>query len=205
MERKPFYRRGWFQMAVSAAILAVLASNLDLATLAEFFRRSDPRILVVLAILYPFDRVFMAWKWRLLARSEGSRMSLFTATRIYLASGAVGLVLPLGGFGPDMVRVALLSRHGMPMRLAVPSILVERACGILGAGIMVGVSLGLLLILLQPEAGTPLARAAWISAWTVAIVSAVIGACYAAVRVPAVGRFLGRIVERLKLGSHYET
>jgi len=205
MERKPLHRRRWFQIAVSALVLAVLASNLEFATLARFVTGVHPGFLVALAVLYPADRVFMAWKWHLLVRAEGSPMSLWTAIRIYQASGVVGLIMPLGGAGPDVVRVAMLKHHGMPMQLAVPSILVERACGILAAGMMVVVSLGLLLVLLQPEAGTPLARAAWISGWTGVIVGAGIAAIYAAVRIPTVGRVLGRIVDRLRLGSHFET
>lgn len=204
-QRTPLHRRRWFQITVSVAILALLARNLDLDTLVDFLRGAHPGLLLVLALFHIVDRVFMAWKWHLLVRSEGTSMTLWTAVRIYLASGPVGLIIPLGGLGPDMARVAMLSHNGMPMSLSVPSIIVERACGILASGIMVGISLGVLLTLLQPESGTELARAAWITAWAILIVGGSLGACYAAIRVPALQAVVSRAMDRLKLKSHYET
>jgi uncharacterized protein (TIRG00374 family) len=205
MAEKPLHQRRWFQIAVSVSILALLATTLDLGTLREFIRRGDREILLLLALLFPADRVFMAWKWHLLVRAKGSTMRLWTAIRIYLASGAVGLIVPLGGVGPDMARVAMLSHHGMPMSLAVPSILVERACGVLGSAIMLAVSIGVLVVMVDPQPGMPLERGLWIAGWTVVIVAAGLGATYAAARVSQVERLAGRLIDRLRLRPHVQT
>lgn len=205
MASTKFYRNRWFQVAVSVVILAVLARSLDATALIDFIKRGDPWLLLLLVLFFPVDRVFMAWKWRLLVRSEGFDLRLWTAIRIYLASSAVGLIVPLGGVGPDVVRVAMLSHHGMPMQLSVPSILVERVCGILGSGIMLSVAVGLLILLLGAQATSSFVDTVWMAAWMLVTLGAGIGACYFLFRVPHVGRMLGKLIGRLGLRGQFQT
>lgn len=141
-------KRRILQVAVTLLVLGALVYSVDLQQARELLRRADAFTLVAMMLLFPLDRLFMAWKWLLLARVHDRRISFWTGTRVYLGSSA-GMFLPVGGLGPDLVRVALLSKHGMASEHAVASILVERLCGIAGALLML-MTAGVLLIMLLP-------------------------------------------------------
>ena len=147
-------KRKALQIAVTLAILGALAATVDFRQAADMVRRADAFTLVAMALLFPLDRLFMAWKWYLLARVREDTISFWTGTRIYLGSTTIGLFLPLGGLGPDVVRVAMLTRHGMAAENAASSILVERLCGIAGSLLMLGMALILLLVLLPGASGS---------------------------------------------------
>lgn len=144
------------QIAVSVIVIGIFASQLSWSTITRFFSRADGWVLFAMIVLFPIDRFFMAWKWHLLVRNHKTGVRLWDAIRIYLASSAVGLVLPLGGLGPDVARVAMLSAHGMPSDVSVPSILVERICGIASAVMMMGLSIVLMALLVQEQSSDQL-------------------------------------------------
>lgn len=168
-------QRKALQVAVTLVVLGVLAFMVDFHKAAELMRRADKLSLVAMTVLFPLDRLFMAWKWFLLARVRERTISFWTGTRIYLGSTTIGLFLPLGGLGPDMVRVAMLSRNGMASENALASILVERVCGVAGSLLMLAMALVLLLMLLPEQAagiGGYLSQAARITALGLVILAA---------------------------------
>lgn len=139
------------QYSVTIALMVALAATVDWPDVVRLLRRATPDLLVLLIAVYVMDRVFMAWKWHLLARTMGTAPSFWMSTRIYVGSSVAGIALPLGGLGPDVVRTMLLTREGMPSEHAVSSILVERLCGIAGAALMLLFAGVLLLVLLPGE------------------------------------------------------
>lgn len=154
----PLSREAWrnlLRIGVSAGALVGIFLVMDWGQAREVLSRADVSTIAALIMLYIGDRVFMAWKWYLLARGAEDTPPLGASTRIYLASSAVGVFLPLGGLGPDIVRVAMLTRRGMRAERAVGSILVERLCGIVGAALMMMTAVALLLVIAP---GSPVAR-----------------------------------------------
>ena len=158
LKRVPVRVKKLLQLAISIAILGFFISYLDWASIVNFFHRANGWILLGLIALFPIDRLFMAWKWFLLVRDHPTPISFWDGARIYLASSALGLLLPLGGLGPDVARVAMLSRQGMSADISVPSILVERLAGIVSAVLMMILSILLMLFFMQEQAPESLRR-----------------------------------------------
>lgn len=143
-KRVPFYKRRSFHIAVSATLLAILCSRLRDEDIKDIFVDADLKYIALFFIIEFADRVFMAWKWRLLLLREHANYPLGHAIRVYLMSTATGLLLPLGGVGPDIVRIGWLKLDGVPGHAAVSSVLVERLTGVLGTLIMVCFAMALL-------------------------------------------------------------
>jgi uncharacterized protein (TIRG00374 family) len=145
-KRIPFYRRRSFHILVSVTLLAVLCSRLQSEDLKGIFTNADLKFIGLFFVIEFADRVFMAWKWRLLLLREYPGYPLGQAIRVYLMSTATGLLLPLGGVGPDLVRIGWFKLDGVPGHAAVSSVLVERLTGVLGTLIMVCFAMALLFM-----------------------------------------------------------
>ena len=143
-KRIPFYKRRSFHILVSATLLAILCSRLQSEDLTRIFTQAAPIYIILFFVIEFADRIFMAWKWRLLLLREYPHYPLGHAIRVYLMSTATGLLLPLGGVGPDLVRVGMLKIDGVPGDAAISSILVERLTGVLGTLIMVCFAMAML-------------------------------------------------------------
>lgn len=143
-KRIAFYKRRSFHIAVSVTLLAILCSRLQGEDVRRIFTNADLRFVGLFFVIELADRIFMAWKWRLLLLREYPHYSLKQAIRVYLMSGATGLLLPLGGVGPDLVRIGWLKLDGVPGHAAVSSVLVERLTGVLGTLMMVVMAMALL-------------------------------------------------------------
>lgn len=199
----PFYRRRWFKLLISLMVLGSLFSQLNIPELGAFIERADWRYLALLLVLLPLDRVFMAWKWRLLLRTEYPEYGLLEAIKVYLLSNAAGLALPLGGMGSDVVRLGLLKFQGIPSELSVSSILVERLTGLAGSLLMLILGLLLLLSLLTQPSSVPLQ-----SLLILACVGTTIG--LALILSPRLRSLLGAdrwmlaLFTRLRLGRHWQ-
>lgn len=125
-------------------MLGILCSKLQAQDIRGLFTNADLKFVGLFLIIELADRLFMAWKWRLLLLREYPHYSLKQAIRVYLMSGATGLLLPLGGMGPDIVRIGWLKMDGVPGEAAISSVLVERLTGLLGTLMMVCLAMALL-------------------------------------------------------------
>ncbi len=128
----------WFRLAVTLAILAWLATGIDLGEAGRAMLETDSRALLLVALLVALDRVVMIWRWVLLLRATGAPVSTEAAARIFLVSSFVGSFLP-AGVGGDAARAYQLSRHTTRGHEAIASVAVDRFLGvvaivILGAG-----------------------------------------------------------------------
>ena len=184
------------QIAGSAGILAAFAWTTDWGQARDLLARANPWILVMMALLFPLDRLLMAWKWHLLARIHDSCVDLWTGTRIYLGSSAAGLFLPLGGLGPDLVRTVMLTSHGMRSEAAVSSILVERLCGTAGAALMLVTAILLLLVLLPGQAAQLRASVPAMLAVLAAALGAILAAGWVLAMTPPVRRLGQRLRQK---------
>jgi uncharacterized protein (TIRG00374 family) len=118
------------QLLVSGGLIALLFSMLDVTQAMALLRSASPVGLVVLLLLHIVDRVLMAYKWDVLLASVNKAMGLYHALRVYYISAAVGIALPIGGLGPDIVRFLQTRRLGLTSGEVASSMVVERALGL---------------------------------------------------------------------------
>ena len=91
------------RLAITAAILAYLATRIDMAAAAQATAAvSRPHLLLVL-VMVGVDRLVMIARWVLLLRASGINISSGDATRLFLVSSFVGSFLP-AGIGADAAR-----------------------------------------------------------------------------------------------------
>jgi uncharacterized protein (TIRG00374 family) len=119
----------WARLAITVAILAYLASDIDMGAAARAVIQIDPRYLALVLVLVALDRVVMILRWLLLLRSSGVAIRDRDAARIFLVSSFVGSFLP-AGVGADMARAYGLSRETTDPSEALASVAIDRVLGI---------------------------------------------------------------------------
>lgn len=118
-----------FRLAISAAILAYLATRIDMAEATRATAAvSLPHLFLVL-VMVAADRAVMILRWILLLRASGNPISTAYATRLFLVSSFVGSFLP-AGFGADAARAYGLTRENTAGSEALASVAVDRLLGI---------------------------------------------------------------------------
>lgn len=123
------------RLAISVAILAVLAMGIDMGRAARAIADIDVRHLALVLALVAVDRAVMAFRWILLLRASGIAISTADATRLFLVSSFVGSFLP-AGVGADAARAYGLSRDATTGSEAVASVAVDRLLGVLSLVVM---------------------------------------------------------------------
>jgi len=132
MSPGPPTKRRWLKallsVAVSAGLLAWLASRSDTDALLDLIKGMRPGWFLLAAALIPLQVILSAARWRRVAEDLSMPMEFSTAVREYGLSMFLNQVLP-GGMTGDGVRVWRHKRGhgsvGAPLRAAV----VERASG----------------------------------------------------------------------------
>lgn len=184
------------QLCVSVGLLAFLLSRLDWQRSLLMIRGANPLLLASILMVHAADRVLMALKWHQLLRVLDDRLERRSAIAVYYESTFIGFALPLGGFGPDIVRFVRLRGRGIDSHVTLSSIVMERLNGALATLAFITVGC-VVLARLAPPPG--LRHFALISA-IVAGVAGLIGATL--IFYPALGRALIRL---FKLPASLET
>ena len=155
------------RLIVTAAILALLATTIDMAAAARAVAAVDLGYLAIVLVLVAIDRMVMILRWVLLLRASGIKVSAPHAARIFLVSSFVGSFLP-AGIGGDAARAWGLTRVTSEGSEALASVVVDRVLGILSL-----VAMGVVgLVMWTPGGG---------SDWgSIAAIGVLIGACLAA-------------------------
>ena len=121
-------RSVWVRTIVTAAVLVLLASRIDLGATAAALARPDPALTLLVVLLMMADRTLMIWRWIILLRARGAAISARSATWIYLESAFVGGYTAIAG---DAARAYALARHLSQGSVAVASVAVDRLLGML--------------------------------------------------------------------------
>lgn len=141
-----------FRLAITVAILAFLATRIDMGDAARATAAIRTPHLVLVLMMVALDRAVMILRWVLLLRASGIPISTGDATRLFLVSSFVGSFLP-AGIGADAVRAYGLTRYKTqdpgpktpgpktPGSEAVASVAVDRLLGITSLVIMALVGL----------------------------------------------------------------
>lgn len=136
---------GAVRLFVSAAILAYLASRIDMAAAGRaLVGVSVPHLLTVLGLV-ALDRSVMILRWVLLLRGSAIVIPARHAAEIFLVSAFVGSFLP-AGIGGDVARAYGLSRVTTSGKDALASVVIDRVLGILSL-----LSMGLAGLMLWPS------------------------------------------------------
>ena len=129
------------KIAVSGILIGVIVWMLGgVGEVGAQILRIDPLYIVPIVALIMIDRGLMAYKWCLLLRGRGIRLSFLHAMMVYCASAIWGLFLPTT-VGADAIRAYSTSRTGIDPKEVVASIIVERFIGFLSALVLAVLSL----------------------------------------------------------------
>lgn len=145
----------WTRLAITAAILAWLATRIDMGAAARAVLSVSPAHLALVLLLVAVDRLVMIWRWILLLTARGVAVAPGEAARVFLVSSFLGTFLP-AGIGGDAARAWSLTRITGRTGEALASVVVDRLLGVLSLAAM-GVA-GLLLW--SPTGGPGLTRVA---------------------------------------------
>jgi uncharacterized protein (TIRG00374 family) len=140
----------WVRLAVTAAVLAYLASTVDLVEAARALVSVDLGDLALVLALVAVDRAVMILRWILLLRASGVEIAAARAARLFLISSFVGSFLP-SGIGGDAARAYGLSRTAASGSEALASVVVDRLLGIVSLALMGMVG----LLAWRPEGALP--------------------------------------------------
>jgi glycosyltransferase 2 family protein len=117
------------RLAITAAILAYLATKIDMAAAAQATAAISRPHLILVLMMVGLDRAVMIVRWILLLRASGIGISTGDATRLFLVSSFVGSFLP-AGIGADAARAYGLARENTTGSEALASVAVDRLLGI---------------------------------------------------------------------------
>jgi glycosyltransferase 2 family protein len=139
-------RRGLgLRIAVSFALLLLLALFVDWGRLGARLGAANPILVLAVVALATLDRCLMAWKWWLLVRSRDANLGLWATMRAYYLASFAGYFLPMT-VGADAVRVGALAGTSRPAVL-VASVVLERLIGALAQAVLAGLSVATLVTL----------------------------------------------------------
>ncbi|HEY0683052.1 MAG TPA: lysylphosphatidylglycerol synthase transmembrane domain-containing protein [Steroidobacter sp.] len=132
------------QFAASVGLLAFLLSRLDWQRTVTLIRGAEPLLLAMIVMIQAADRVLMALKWRQLLRVLDNRLGPWSAIGVYYESTFIGFALPLGGFGPDIVRFVRLRERGLDTHVTLASMVMERLNGVIATLALIAVGFAVL-------------------------------------------------------------
>jgi len=136
-------RSGWlgliFRVCATFSVLGVILYNVDWqTTTATMAKLSVGAGLLAIALI-----VFMvsngALRWWLVCRSIDVPLRPFEALRYFYITGFANQAMP-GTFGGDGLRIFLMHRAGHDAGAVTSSIVVDRACALVGLGLLVVVT-----------------------------------------------------------------
>jgi hypothetical protein len=162
-----------FRLAITVAILAYLATRIDMGEAARATAAIRTPHLVLVLMMVALDRAVMILRWVLLLRASGIAISTKDATRLFLVSSFVGSFLP-AGIGADAARAYGLTRG---TRHEAPSATASEALASVAVDRLLGVASLVLMAIIGVIAWTPEGPGGWRIA---AAIGLALAACVAA-------------------------
>ena len=122
--------------AVSAALMGCLLALVDYPYLAGLVRQARGGFLLMVVAVTIADRLFMAFKWRILLRALGLRIPLSEAVKSYFISSFLGIFMPVS-IGADAARILTVNLPDNTRDRITASIVMERLLGMLALAFLV--------------------------------------------------------------------
>lgn len=123
------------KLAVSVAVLWLLASGADWADLAARLAAADPSLLAAGLVVKALTLPLAALRWRAAGRAAGMVLSRLTAFKLQMASIFLGQVLP-GAVGGDLLRGWFTWRLGQSPGAVVAAMLLDRISALVGVALL---------------------------------------------------------------------
>lgn len=151
----------WARPAVSAAALAAVIWRLGSGPFLEGIRALDARDLLAAVAIFFITTACCAWRWKIVARGLGLRLSLPAAVAAYYRCLFLNLTLPSGVAG-DVHRGVSHGRDVHDVGRALRAVVWERTAGQV---VQVMLTISVLLVLPSPvRASMPLVAGALVAA-----------------------------------------
>ena len=123
------------KVGVSAALLWVLFSRVDVARLWSVARNASALWLAAALTLYAVMILISAWRWGLLLKAQGLDFPFRRLTASFLVATFFNNFLP-SNIGGDVVRIADTAPAAGSKTLATTVVLIDRGIGLLGLVLM---------------------------------------------------------------------
>ena len=120
--------RRWAGSALAAAVLAVVVWRLGTGPFLAGVEAVDGRALLAAAAIFFVTTVFSAWRWTIVSRGLGIRLSLPAAVAAYYRAVFLNLVLPAGIAG-DVHRGVIHGREVRDVSRGMRAVVWERTAG----------------------------------------------------------------------------
>jgi uncharacterized membrane protein YbhN (UPF0104 family) len=137
--------RRWAGAAISVAVLAIVVWRLGTGPFLAGLEAIDGRALLAAAAIFFVATLCGAWRWTVVARGLGVRLSLPTAVAAYYRAVFLNLLLP-GGVAGDVHRGVRHGREVHDVSRGLRAVVWER-----GAGQVVQVVLTISVLLVLPS------------------------------------------------------
>lgn len=117
------------KVAVTAALIAVIALTVDLGQLGRALVGADPAALFMAFLIYQAGILVRSYRWQVLLEAQGAAVPLPRLVGLYYVGTFFSNFLPTG-LGGDLVKMYELRAQADGTR-AVSTVLVDRAMGLL--------------------------------------------------------------------------
>ena len=138
--------RRWGSTALALAVLAVVVWRLGTGPFLDGVKAIDARALLLAAVIFFFTTLASAWRWTIVSRGLGARLSLPAALAAYYRAVFLNLVLPAGVAG-DVHRGVAHGREVNDVGRGMRGVVWERTAGQV---VQVVLAVAVLLILPSP-------------------------------------------------------
>ena len=161
----------WASRAVAAVVLAVVIWRLGTGPFLAGLKAIDGRAVLAAAAVVLLTTVCSAWRWTIVARGLGVRLSLPAAVAAYYRALFLNLTLP-GGVAGDVHRGVSHGREVRDVGRALRAVVWERAAGQVVQAVM---TISVLLMLPSPvRSSMPFVAGAVV---TIALAVVLVGRC----------------------------
>jgi glycosyltransferase 2 family protein len=126
------------KLAVTVAILGLLASGADWAAITARMSAADPWLLAAGFAAKAATLPMAALRWRAIGRAADFQISRWLAFRLQMASSFLGQLLP-GSVGADLLRGWFTWQLGHPAGAVMLALLVDRLMALLGV-VLIGLA-----------------------------------------------------------------
>jgi len=145
MKRWTLYAR----VIVTIAICVLIVRFIDWNTLSNTLQEAKGNWIAAFILIHVVDRLFMAYKWRLLLRESGVSVSGVNTIKAYYIGSFWSYFLP-SSIGGDAIRASwLMKKRGGGGAIILSSIVIERLLGSVASAIVALGSVGLLVVHFQ--------------------------------------------------------
>ena len=151
-EKTKKYLTLFFKVTVSAALLFLLITRIDLEKFITVSRQFSAWSIIPLTVLFIGTVFIGSWRWKIFLDAHGMNQGIFKGTKLYLVGYFFNNFLP-SGVGGDVVRGYSCGKESGKVSEAYASIAAERLAGILATMLIALV----FLPIVHPPSPLPLA------------------------------------------------